>query len=140
MMLSVSTVRVFFCKQKTAYEMRISEWSSDVCSSDLGCDIIADRLLAEHGIARRHPAIFEIVIISRQRRCIAREAIRVQTRERVGLPAALHKGEVGGEKLGARARKAVELSFPLNLGAIGLKHRDTARLIPRRRLPRGAQN
>src|SRR3546814_20329034 len=26
---------VNFCKQKTAYEMRISDWSSDVCSSDL---------------------------------------------------------------------------------------------------------
>src|SRR3546814_12395982 len=26
---------LFFCKQKTAYEMRISNWSSDVCSSDL---------------------------------------------------------------------------------------------------------
>src|SRR3546814_7331282 len=32
---------VFFFKQKTAYEMRISDWSSDVCSSDLGA---ADRL------------------------------------------------------------------------------------------------
>src|SRR3546814_9516390 len=29
-------VDVFFLKQKTAYEMRISDWSSDVCSSDLG--------------------------------------------------------------------------------------------------------
>src|SRR3546814_7767866 len=28
-------VRLFFFKQKTAYEMRISDWSSDVCSSDL---------------------------------------------------------------------------------------------------------
>src|SRR3546814_5735089 len=28
---------VFFFKQKTAYEMRISDWSSDVCSSDLRC-------------------------------------------------------------------------------------------------------
>src|SRR3546814_6203951 len=28
---------VFFFKQKTAYEMRISDWSSDVCSSDLIC-------------------------------------------------------------------------------------------------------
>src|SRR3546814_6541567 len=27
---------VFFFKQKTAYEVRISDWSSDVCSSDLG--------------------------------------------------------------------------------------------------------
>src|SRR3546814_3006232 len=31
----------FFFKQKTAYEMRISDWSSDVCSSDLSGD--ADR-------------------------------------------------------------------------------------------------
>src|SRR3546814_2424326 len=31
----------FFFKQKTAYEMRISDWSSDVCSSDL--DQRADR-------------------------------------------------------------------------------------------------
>src|SRR3546814_4583209 len=28
-------VLIFFFKQKTAYEMRISDWSSDVCSSDL---------------------------------------------------------------------------------------------------------
>src|SRR3546814_9414194 len=30
----------FFFKQKTAYEMRISDWSSDVCSSDLPLAII----------------------------------------------------------------------------------------------------
>src|SRR3546814_18379761 len=29
---------MFFFKQKTAYEMRISDWSSDVCSSDLSFD------------------------------------------------------------------------------------------------------
>src|SRR3546814_10327442 len=28
----------FFCKQKTAYDVRISDWSSDVCSSDLIVD------------------------------------------------------------------------------------------------------
>src|SRR3546814_3173176 len=33
---------VFF-KQKTAYEMRISDWSSDVCSSDLGSCASQDR-------------------------------------------------------------------------------------------------
>src|SRR3546814_3621915 len=34
----------YFCffKQKTAYEMRISDWSSDVCSSDLLMGIIAN--------------------------------------------------------------------------------------------------
>src|SRR3546814_9105252 len=33
----VMNVYFFFFKQKTAYEMRISDWSSDVCSSDLPC-------------------------------------------------------------------------------------------------------
>src|SRR3546814_10106350 len=45
---------VCFFKQKTAYEMRISDWSSDVCSSDLrrahlgggGTDLIERRMLA----------------------------------------------------------------------------------------------
>src|SRR3546814_5072267 len=35
---------IFFFKQKTAYEMLISDWSSDVCSSDLR--------LAVHGVKR----------------------------------------------------------------------------------------
>src|SRR3546814_2362520 len=39
----------FFFKQKTAYEMRISDWSSDVCSSDLYVE--ANGYLAPHGIA-----------------------------------------------------------------------------------------
>src|SRR3546814_11161042 len=34
-MCLVSKFICFFFKQKTAYEMRISDWSSDVCSSDL---------------------------------------------------------------------------------------------------------
>src|SRR3546814_5675004 len=34
-MCSHGVVVFFFFKQKTAYEMRISDWSSDVCSSDL---------------------------------------------------------------------------------------------------------
>src|SRR3546814_6182121 len=51
----------FFFKQSTAYEMRISDWSSDVCSSDLleancqvedGCDAIVDDVVID--IARRN--------------------------------------------------------------------------------------
>src|SRR3546814_7523457 len=34
---------VFFVKQKTAYEMRISDWSSDVCSSDLLSKVLRAR-------------------------------------------------------------------------------------------------
>src|SRR3546814_6352681 len=47
----------FFFKQKTAYEMRISDWSSDVCSSDLlrligygRRDALAHRLTAWEGV------------------------------------------------------------------------------------------
>src|SRR3546814_9955950 len=40
-------VSLFFFKQRTAYEMRISDWSSDVCSSDLG-GRLAGHLGAHH--------------------------------------------------------------------------------------------
>src|SRR3546814_7863751 len=42
----------FFFKQKTAYEMRISDWSSDVCSSDL--------LAAAIGIQRRDRIVLAV--------------------------------------------------------------------------------
>src|SRR3546814_5394761 len=55
----------FFFKQKTAYEMRISDWSSDVCSSDL------------HG----EPALqgAAVVIVA------ARIAARQEGRQRIGM-------------------------------------------------------
>src|SRR3546814_7004804 len=51
----------FFFKQKTAYDMRISDWSSDVCSSDLSGNSRLDKdvaarsenLLADHGAVIR---------------------------------------------------------------------------------------
>src|SRR3546814_9352363 len=39
-----SSIVFFFFKQKTAYEMRISDWSSDVCSSDLALDAVTREL------------------------------------------------------------------------------------------------
>src|SRR3546814_3698195 len=56
LMHSVQTLNVinfFFFKQKTAYEMRISDWSSDVCSSDLPGDQRQDRRDAEQQAKRR---------------------------------------------------------------------------------------
>src|SRR3546814_6992284 len=45
---------VFFFKQKTAYEMRISDWSSDVCASDLvGIILILARHRPDEGIGFR---------------------------------------------------------------------------------------
>src|SRR3546814_20513385 len=55
----------FFFKQKTAYEMRISDWSSDVCSSDLLVQLDDDRAPDEvagrsyiqplHALLAKHP-------------------------------------------------------------------------------------
>src|SRR3546814_12060892 len=42
----------FFFKQKTAYEMRISDWSSDVCSSDLRPVNVAAKAHFRIGIAK----------------------------------------------------------------------------------------
>src|SRR3546814_3926422 len=39
----IRLVFIFFFKQKTAYEMRISDWSSDVCSSDLALSMELNR-------------------------------------------------------------------------------------------------
>src|SRR3546814_4056863 len=52
----VMGVLFFFCKQKTAYEMRISDWSSDVCSSDL---VVAEGVLATvtGGVHEPDPAV-----------------------------------------------------------------------------------
>src|SRR3546814_18390822 len=61
----------FFFKQKTAYEMRISDWSSDVCSSDLLFPVLAAfdqqgvllaRRIAEAGIvAHPHASLVALV-------------------------------------------------------------------------------
>src|SRR3546814_8931132 len=49
----------FFFKQKTAYEMRISDWSSDVCSSDLkatgpnrACDFRSGKVILQRQMTR----------------------------------------------------------------------------------------
>src|SRR3546814_9539971 len=43
----------FFFKQRTAYELRMSDWSSDVCSSDLIDDAIHDLLMRRTELARQ---------------------------------------------------------------------------------------
>src|SRR3546814_8318066 len=49
---SLSGVEFFVFKQKTAYEMRISDWSSDVCSSDLAAGWIRDSAVCRAGFLR----------------------------------------------------------------------------------------
>src|SRR3546814_6872274 len=47
---------LFFFKRKTAYEMRISDWSSDVCSSDLRAQLFSAEQMERHGrvLAQAH--------------------------------------------------------------------------------------
>src|SRR3546814_2588529 len=63
---------VFFCKQKTAYETRISDWSSDVCSSDLGA-------------GRRRSARAHLPVPS-ARRAVRRTADAADPRRSLDLP------------------------------------------------------
>src|SRR3546814_13414773 len=64
----------FFFKQKTAYEMRISDWSSDVCSSDLATPLrgeqgmIAIREFLRKPKHRKNPDIPSLASIAPMRR------------------------------------------------------------------------
>src|SRR3546814_10371069 len=51
---------VFFFKRKTAYELRISDWSSDVCSSDLVQDAVFDRTVADRVSAIRDTVVRDL--------------------------------------------------------------------------------
>src|SRR3546814_3967517 len=58
--MRISDVSLVVCKHKTAYELRISDWSSDVCSSDLAAGAGTDDADRLRALARRrhrlHPA------------------------------------------------------------------------------------
>src|SRR3546814_1302472 len=60
---------VFFFKQKTAYEMRISDWSLDVCSSDLSSG--ASSPVSNHAGSERAASFTST---SHQTRCMAARA------------------------------------------------------------------
>src|SRR3546814_6069345 len=90
----VMLVLLFFFKQKTAYEMRISDWSSDVCSSDLvhaEHDAVVSAFQPMRTVKLRLAG--DLVIVSQQETAIAdciqvlqrmrREIGRASCRERV---------------------------------------------------------
>src|SRR3546814_3959089 len=71
--LSFLLFSFFFFKQKTAYEMRISDWSSDVCSSDLswtGCCASHDSPLVS-----RHASSPRVTHCVARRRALARNCL-----------------------------------------------------------------
>src|SRR3546814_14390824 len=80
----------FFFKQKTAYEMRISDWSSDVCSSDL------QRLVFPGPRA----VVLVLVVAGQRRHQQALAAIRAQAHvDVVQPPGGGHGAEQGNDLL-----------------------------------------
>src|SRR3546814_10773716 len=78
----------FFFKQKTAYEMRISDWSSDVCSSDLATHHAPSMLSIptehkEHLLSAAYASDLEQFIITHQPDLWVHEIGRASCRERV---------------------------------------------------------
>src|SRR3546814_18382200 len=65
----------FFFKQKTAYDMRISDWSSDVCSSDLLPDRIVARLVAPRLRKGEEETLVAGQSVDRRRRLAAERAV-----------------------------------------------------------------
>src|SRR3546814_10891190 len=88
----------FFFKQKTAYEMRISDWSSDVCSSDLRISLGRWPLVlcagaGRHGLKLRGkpgPQSLKICLQRRPARGVQKLALVV-----IFKPVILHDGRLG---------------------------------------------
>src|SRR3546814_11681286 len=117
----------FFFKQKTAYEMRISDWSSDVCSSDLAHkfgsqDQALDTLVAavdflriagqpdrlDHGaLPQRLPGPLDLQILDRDDAVPVREDVpcRIQDLDQVCCRG-LRRSLDGGEPFRSEERRA----------------------------------
>src|SRR3546814_19820773 len=99
----------FFFKQKTAYEMRISDWSSDVCSSDLVSFIVPvllmlARAVTDRDLDRTWPA----------------SAAALRTWDGEGLPSDALARTVAREMLAAhRAGTLNRVANPLNHDPVG---------------------
>src|SRR3546814_20235390 len=112
-------VVVFFFKQKTAYEMRISDWSSDVCSSDLvGAAVAFDAVVAgaaRHKVGPR-PAAKCIIAEAARKRVIGAAAVQY-----VGAGIARQRNVAAGAiaqviASGADARVIRALADPVSSG------------------------
>src|SRR3546814_5255125 len=82
----MSSVLFLFFKQKTAYEMRISDWSSDVCSSDLIAIAHVDKgtlvVHLAHGGAHALQPLENFIVCARMHRNSDQAATECRSEER----------------------------------------------------------
>src|SRR3546814_16440425 len=110
----------FFFKQKTAYEMRISDWSSDVCSSDLAMEARLERhqrlRLAAEQAREIGRAVHRVALrqIDQDRRDVARRRGKIDPTEDIG--AVLTRGE----PLGLLFRSGVGPGVDGGAGRVGI--------------------
>src|SRR3546814_4474053 len=109
---------VFFFKQKTAYEMRISDWSSDVCSADH----LVIAALDDADLLRVEPARIALVV----HRLVTREELGIE--EQLGVEGGELGAPFGVDILDAVARLVRRLDSPHREDAVhrvaGEHHRD----------------
>src|SRR3546814_6348943 len=79
-------VFIFFFKHKTADEMRISDWSSDVCSSDLNAEMV--RLLLDRDMATPDTEVDPLDVESNDR-------LNEELRRRLEALVAAEAGQIG---------------------------------------------
>src|SRR3546814_3516429 len=114
----MSVVLFFFFKQKTAYEMRISDWSSDVCSSDLlgiveGRAIVGRHAHAARRLGDRDAAVREVAVLEQRAQRLPRRATEILEADHLHRGA---QGRIGREpigKVGVQARPVESLAAHL---------------------------
>src|SRR3546814_4569857 len=119
-MFCVGCIVFFFFKQKTAYEMRISDWISDVCSSDLPGEIwhhdnivdwTAQLLIAHSGeiLLGTNAAAFGILKVSHRR-----DIHQAPKAETVDAVSRLHTGTGFAFACGPAVEQSFEILAPLS--------------------------
>src|SRR3546814_9711785 len=113
MMFSLGALLFFFFKQKTAYEMRISDWSSDVCSSDLRARLCGQWVEGPLAVARGRRLAAGVLSCAGGAGLIAPGRSRSHCFFRVGGTAFRH-AERAGAVVYARRLAPPRLAVPLH--------------------------
>src|SRR3546814_5250272 len=134
----------FFVKQKTAYEMRISDWSSDVCSSDLRIGSRPFKIGFQLLLGREvlpWPVDFGTAYAGRFTQSPGGVSqMRASQRAKVGTPGRNNAVDMIGLEDGAHRNRGNSGFVTQTIGKRGLIHAAIPRLIGLAHFPRGGSH